>query len=95
MHFVTQKKLVSELDGLGRAMPFTFGAFFLASLTMIGAPPAAGFITKWDLLIGALDANQVGILLVLITSTILNAAYFLPFHLFFDNNFTVKNGYKQ
>jgi multicomponent Na+:H+ antiporter subunit D len=75
---VTQKKLVSELDGLGRAMPFTFGAFFLASLTMIGAPPAAGFITKWDLLIGALDANQVGILLVLITSTILNAAYFLP-----------------
>ncbi len=75
---VTQKKLVSELDGLGRAMPFTFGAFFLASLTMIGAPPAAGFITKWDLLIGALDANQIGILLVLITSTILNAAYFLP-----------------
>lgn len=75
---VTQKKLVSELDGLGRAMPFTFGAFFLASLTMIGVPPAAGFITKWDLLIGALDANQIGILLVLITSTILNAAYFLP-----------------
>ncbi|MBM9518668.1 monovalent cation/H+ antiporter subunit D family protein [Desulforhopalus vacuolatus] len=75
---VTQKKLVSELDGLGRAMPFTFGAFFLASLTMIGVPPAAGFITKWDLLIGALDANQIGIILVLITSTILNAAYFLP-----------------
>ncbi len=75
---VTQKKYISELDGLGRAMPFTFGAFFIASLSMIGAPPAAGFITKWDLLIGALDAHQIGILLVLIASTLLNAAYFLP-----------------
>lgn len=75
---VTQKKYISELDGLGRAMPFTFGAFFIASLSMIGAPPAAGFITKWDLLIGAMDAQQTGILLVLITSTLLNAAYFLP-----------------
>ncbi len=75
---VTQKKYISELDGLGRAMPFTFGAFFIASLSMIGAPPAAGFITKWDLLIGALDAHQTGILLVLIASTLLNAGYFLP-----------------
>ncbi len=75
---VTQKKYISELDGLGKAMPFTFGAFFIASLSMIGAPPAAGFITKWDLLIGAMDAHQTGILLVLIASTLLNAAYFLP-----------------
>ncbi len=75
---VTQKKYISELDGLGRAMPFTFGAFFIASLSMIGAPPAAGFITKWDLLVGAIDAQQTGILLVLIASTLLNAAYFLP-----------------
>lgn len=75
---VTQKKYISEFDGLGKAMPYTFGAFFIASLSMIGVPPVAGFITKWDLLVGALGAQQIGIMLVLIASTMLNAAYFLP-----------------
>jgi multicomponent Na+:H+ antiporter subunit D len=59
-------------------MPFTFGAFALASLSMIGAPPVGGFITKWYLLLGALDAGSLGILLVLVASTLLNAAYFVP-----------------
>ncbi len=66
------------MDGLGKAMPWTFGAFAIASLSMIGAPPVAGFITKWNLLIGSIEAHQIGILLILITSTILNAAYFAP-----------------
>jgi multicomponent Na+:H+ antiporter subunit D len=78
IYVVTRKKNISELDGLGRAMPFTFGAFALASLSMIGAPPVGGFITKWYLLLGALDAGSLGILLVLVASTLLNAAYFVP-----------------
>jgi multicomponent Na+:H+ antiporter subunit D len=45
---------------------------------MIGAPPVAGFITKWNLLVGSIEAHQIGILLILITSTMLNAAYFAP-----------------
>ena len=45
---------------------------------MIGAPPVAGFITKWNLLIGSVEAHQLGILLILIASTMLNAAYFAP-----------------
>lgn len=75
---VTQKKDISEMEGLGKAMPFTFGAFGIASLSMIGAPPVAGFITKWNLLIGSVQAHQLGILLILIASTVLNAAYFAP-----------------
>ena len=74
----THKKNISEMSGLGRAMPFTFGAFALASLSMIGAPPVAGFVTKWYLLHGAFDAGSIGIIVVLLASTLLNAAYFAP-----------------
>lgn len=78
IYVATHKKYISELDGLGKTMPFTFGAFAIASLSMIGAPPVAGFITKWNLLIGSVEAHQLGILLILIASTLLNAAYFAP-----------------
>ncbi len=78
IYVATHKKNISEMSGLGRAMPWTFGAFAVASLSMIGAPPVAGFITKLYLLIGALDAGSIGILVVLIASTLLNAAYFVP-----------------
>ncbi len=74
----THKKNISEMSGLGRAMPFTFGAFALASLSMIGVPPVAGFVSKWYLLNGAVQAQSVGIILVLLVSTLLNAAYFAP-----------------
>jgi multicomponent Na+:H+ antiporter subunit D len=82
----SRKKNISEMKGLGRAMPWTFGAFAVATLSMIGVPPAAGFITKWYLLVGALDANQVGIVVVLLVSTVLNAAYFAPvvYHAYFS-----------
>jgi multicomponent Na+:H+ antiporter subunit D len=78
IYVVTHKKYISEMEGLGRSMPFTFGAFAIASLSMIGAPPVGGFITKWNLLIGSVEAHQLGILLILIASTMLNAAYFAP-----------------
>ncbi|HWW03156.1 MAG TPA: monovalent cation/H+ antiporter subunit D family protein [Candidatus Acidoferrum sp.] len=78
IYVATHKKNISEMSGLGRAMPITFAAFGLASLSMIGAPPVAGFVTKWYLLNGAWDANSVGIIVVLLVSTLLNAAYFAP-----------------
>lgn len=78
IYVATRKKFISEMDGLGKTMPFTFGAFAIASLSMIGAPPVAGFITKWNLLIGSVEAHQLGILIILIASTMLNAAYFVP-----------------
>ena len=85
IYVATHKKNISEMSGLGRAMPFTFGAFAIASLSMIGAPPVAGFVTKWYLLTGALDAGQIGILIVLLGSTLLNVGYFAPvtFNAFF------------
>ncbi len=85
IYVATHKKNISEMNGLGRAMPWTFGAFSVAALSMIGAPPVAGFISKLYLLIGALDAGAIGIMIVLVASTLLNAAYFVPviYHGFF------------
>ncbi len=78
IYVAAHKKYISEMEGLGKTMPFTFGAFAIASLSMIGAPPVAGFVTKWSLLVGSIQAHQIGILLILIASTMLNAAYFAP-----------------
>ena len=78
IYVVTHKKHISEMEGLGKSMPFTFAAFGIASLSMIGAPPVAGFVTKWSLLVGSVEAHQIGILIILIASTMLNAAYFAP-----------------
>ncbi len=69
---------VSELDGAGRRMPLTMGAFTVAALGMIGIPPTAGFITKWHLGLGGLETGQGWVIGVLLVSSVLNAAYFLP-----------------
>ncbi len=80
VYVATHKKCISEMSGLGRTMPITFAAFAVASLSMIGAPPVAGFVTKWKLLTGAMEmpTHAMGILLVLLASTLLNVAYFAP-----------------
>lgn len=69
---------VSELRGVGRRMPWTMTAFSIAAFGMIGVPPLAGFISKWYLGLGALEAEMNWVLGVLVTSSVLNAAYFLP-----------------
>src|SRR5690606_16864986 len=69
---------VSELDGLGRAMPWTFGAFLIASVSILGLPPGGGTWSKWLLLLGAADAGQTVMLGVLLTGTLLALAYLMP-----------------
>lgn len=69
---------ISELKGIGKKMPWTMLAFSLATLGMIGVPPAGGFVSKWYLLLGSMEANEIGILIVLFASASLNAFYFLP-----------------
>lgn len=78
IYTTAHKKLVSELDGIGKRMPLTMAAFTIGALSMIGLPPAAGFISKWYLLSGALDTAQWVAVIALILSTLLNAAYFVP-----------------
>lgn len=78
IYVATHNKKISNMGGLGYAMPFTMGAFAIASLSMIGVPPVAGFVSKWYLLNGALAIHNIPILIVLMASTLLNAAYFAP-----------------
>jgi multicomponent Na+:H+ antiporter subunit D len=74
----THKTRVSELDGLGRQMPLTMGAFLIASLSIAGLPPTGGLWGKWYLALGALDAGYGILVGVLMLSTLLNIAYLLP-----------------
>jgi multicomponent Na+:H+ antiporter subunit D len=71
-------KKISQLNGIGRRMPLTMGAFTIAVFGMIGLPPVAGFISKWYLGFGAVEAGSYWVVLVLLASSALNAAYFLP-----------------
>jgi multicomponent Na+:H+ antiporter subunit D len=69
---------IDQMNGIGRRMPLTMGAFTVAAFGMIGAPPIAGFVSKWYLGSGGVQAGQDWVIIVLVTSTVLNAAYFLP-----------------
>src|SRR5699024_9716529 len=68
---------ISQLRGVGRKMPWTASAFTVGAFGMIGLPPTAGFISKWQLGVGALESPHPWVLGVLVVSSILNAAYFL------------------
>jgi multicomponent Na+:H+ antiporter subunit D len=74
----SHKTEISEMNGLGRRMPFTFGAFFLGSLSVIGLPPMGGSWSKWYLVLGALDAEQVTMMVVLMVSSLLSIGYLMP-----------------
>ena len=74
----SHKKQVSELNGLGRAMPVTFAAFFIGSLSIIGLPPFGGMWSKWYLALGAVETEQLLLLAVLMISSLLNIIYLLP-----------------
>ena len=69
---------ISQLNGIGRRMPWTMAAFAVGALSMIGLPPTAGFLGKWFMLSGAMETGQWLPVAVIITSTLLNAGYFLP-----------------
>jgi multicomponent Na+:H+ antiporter subunit D len=78
IYTAAHKTEVSELDGIGRRMPWTMAAFGIGALSMIGLPPAAGFVSKWYIVSGAMAHAQWFALAVILVSTLLNAGYFLP-----------------
>jgi len=72
------KKFIQEMEGLGRQMPITFAAFFLGSLSIIGLPPLGGFLSKWNLALGAYQGVGLPVMGVFLLSSLLNVAYFMP-----------------
>ena len=74
----THKENISELDGIGRQMPLTMGAFAIGAMGIAGIPPVCGFISKWYMAMGTLEAHEVFFLFVLLTSAMMDIAYFFP-----------------
>jgi multicomponent Na+:H+ antiporter subunit D len=73
-----RREKVSELDGVGRAMPWTMAAFALGTIGLAGIPPLNGFVSKWYLGLGAAGAGRPAAILLLIGSGLLNAGYLFP-----------------
>jgi len=78
IYVATHKTEISDMSGLGRAMPITFGAFLIGALSIIGLPPLGGSWSKWLLMMGAVDTGQMVIIAVLLVSSLLNVAYLMP-----------------
>lgn len=78
----TGKHNVEEYRGFGKSMPVTMWAFTIASLALIGIPPASGFVSKWYLATGALDSGLPVFSwlapVILLVSALLTAGYLLP-----------------
>jgi len=78
IYVASKKTEIYQLKGIGRRMPWTMTAFTIGALSMIGVPPTAGFVSKWYILAGAFQADNLVAVFTIIASTVLNAAYFLP-----------------
>lgn len=78
IYVASGKSKISEMRGLGRLMPFTFVAFLLGALSIIGIPPSGGTWSKWYLMMGAADAGQRLFIGVWMLSSLLGIAYLIP-----------------
>lgn len=75
---VTGMKYISEIRGIGKAMPITSISFTIGALGMCGLPPVAGFISKWLIGLGAIDSGYTIFLFVILIASLLDAVYFFP-----------------
>ena len=78
IYTAAHKTEISQMNGIGRRMPITMITFGIGAVGMIGIPPTAGFLGKWYILSAAMASADIFVLLVIVVSTLLNAAYFVP-----------------
>lgn len=81
--FVTGRTRTDQMQGIGLQMPWILAGFTVCALSLIGIPPLAGFWSKWDLILGALESPVFTSIaffgvIVLLVSAILTAGYLLP-----------------
>lgn len=95
IYTAAHKTEVSQLAGIGRRMPWTMTAFTIGALSLIGVPPAAGFLGKWYVLMGAIDIGHYVAVGVIVVSSLLNVAYFMPivYDAFFGRTDDGKDGH--
>lgn len=74
----TRKTEISQMSGLAKRMPWTMAAFAIASLSIVGIPGTSGFVSKWYLAVGSVELQSLTVLVVLMVSSLLSAAYLGP-----------------
>ena len=72
------KDNISDMHGIGKKMPITMACFTIASLGIAGMPFIIGFLSKWNLALGALQVGQPLFIAVLIGSALLGLSYLMP-----------------
>ena len=78
IYTIAHRTEISKLNGLGRTMPWVFGAFLIGALSIIGVPPMGGSWPKFFLMVGALDSGKAILMAALIASSVLNVIYLIP-----------------
>lgn len=76
--YKTGKRRVTEWNGMGKEMFVTMIVFTIAALSMVGIPPLVGFVSKWEIALGSLDAGNWGYVLLLLLSSLMNFIYYFP-----------------
>jgi formate hydrogenlyase subunit 3/multisubunit Na+/H+ antiporter MnhD subunit len=71
-------KTISDMGGIGRVLPITLGAFLIGAFGMCGAPPLAGFISKWHIALGAVESGRLFFLVIICAGSLLDVVYFFP-----------------
>jgi len=78
----TGLQYVDQMRGVGKRMPITMWCFAIAAVSLVGAPPTGGFLSKWNLALGSIGSSYptLGIVGagVLIISALLTAGYLIP-----------------
>ena len=92
---ISGKKQISQMAGIGRRMPITMAAFTVGAVGMAGAPPVAGFISKWYLCLGTIQTGYFIFLVVILVSSLLDVIYFFPIvkTAFFDQPASIEGSY--
>ena len=90
IHTASHRDDIRQLAGIGRQMPITMGAFALASAGLAGMPLLPGFISKWNIGLGAMSTGAWVFVVVLVGSGLLNVAYFFP--IIYDAFFRAPHG---
>ncbi len=78
IYATTHIEEIDDLRGLGHRMPWTFAAFTVGSLGLIGIPGLSGFVGKYFLARGAIEADQMMALAITVGASLFTAAYLLP-----------------
>ncbi len=76
--FYTGNRSIRKMKGVGFQLPIPLLAFAVAAITAVGIPPFNIFLSKWHLSLGALEIHQLWLVIILLISSMLNAAYYLP-----------------